>query len=161
MMETRRPPFDPDAPDAPARLEEAARAVEALPRARIELLPALLAAQHALGWLPPAAITQVAEHTRVPLSEVFASTTGYSELLLERPTPGAWHICTGVACDLAGARALLAAVSAALPGCAGSTDCQFLCALAPVAVDDAERLHGRVTAERVVALARAEAGASK
>ena len=88
-------------------------------------------------------MTRVAEHVRVPLSEVYATATAYSELRLERPAPGEWHVCTGVACGLAGAGALLAA----LPDRARRTDCQFLCALAPVVVDDAERLYGRVTVE--------------
>ena len=154
------PPFDGHAADASLRLEEAARAVEARPRRRDQLLPALLAAQHALGWLPREAVTRVAEHVRVPLSEVYATATAYSELRLARPVPGTWHVCTGVACDLAGAPALLDALAAALPGRVQRIDCQFLCPLAPVAVDDAERLHGRVTAERVITLARPFAGSA-
>ncbi|MSQ30962.1 MAG: hypothetical protein EXR64_02905 [Dehalococcoidia bacterium] len=156
MAPVHEQPFDSDAPDASARLAAAAHAVQALPRRRDQLLPALLTAQHALGWLPREAVVHVAEHVRVPVSEVYATATGYSELRMERPVPGTWHVCTGVSCDLLGARALLAAVEAALPGWVRGIDCQFLCALAPVAVDDAERLYGRVTAERVLALARAE-----
>ncbi|MFA7249456.1 MAG: NAD(P)H-dependent oxidoreductase subunit E [Dehalococcoidia bacterium] len=154
-------PFDRDAPDASARLEAAGRGVAALPRRRDQLLPALLAAQQVLDWLPREAITLVAEHVRVPVSEVYATVMGYSELRLERPVPGAWRVCTGVACDLGGARELLDALGAALPGRAAGTDCQFLCALAPVAVDPDERLHGRVTADRIAALARAEAPAER
>lgn len=146
-------PYDPDVPGDLDRLQSAARSVEALPRSRAQLLPALLAAQHVLGWLPRAAIEQVAAHVRVPVSEVFATATGYSELLLERPVPGTWHVCTGVSCDLAGAGALLEAAEDALPGRVRPLDCQFLCALAPVAVDAAERLHGRLTAARLIALA--------
>lgn len=113
------------------------------------MLPAFLAAQHALGWLPRPAIEHVAEHTRVPVSEVYATATAYSELLLERPEPGAWYVCTGVACDLAGAPALLDAAA----GHARRIDCQFLCALAPVVHDDQERLYGRVTATDLAARA--------
>lgn len=153
MAPQQASPFDPDAPDASTRLEVAARSIDALPRRRDQLLPALLAAQHALGWLPREAFAHVAEHIRVPVSEVYANATGYSELRLERPVPGVWHVCTGVSCDLTGARALLDAVAASLPGRVQPIDCQFLCALAPVAIDDAERLYGRVTAERVLALA--------
>ena len=147
------PPYDPAAPADADRLLFAARSVEALPRRRDQLLPALLVAQHVLGWLPRAAIEQVASHVRVPVSEVYANATGYSELRLDRPTPGTWHVCTGVSCDLAGASALIEAAGAALPGQVRPIDCQFLCALAPVAVDDAERLHGRVTLDRIVAAA--------
>lgn len=136
-----RLPYGDDAPDAVERIAEAARAVEALSRARTSLLPALLEVQHALGWLPRPAIKRVAAWIRVPVSEVYATTTAYSELRLERPDPAAWHVCTGVACDLAGAEALIESA----PDGMRRTDCQFLCALAPVVVDPQERLHGRVT----------------
>lgn len=152
-------PYDAAAADAAARLDEAARAIEGLPREKPALLPALLAAQHALGWLPRSAIERVATWVRVPVSEVYATATAYSELRLERPDPTTWYICTGVACDLAGAEALLASS----PERARRIDCQFLCALAPVAVDPQERLHGRVTPDglraRLAAHATAEAHA--
>ncbi|MDA0271543.1 MAG: hypothetical protein DWG83_01215 [Chloroflexi bacterium] len=141
MSSPHREPYAADAADATGRLDEARAAVSALPRSRDQLLPALLAAQDTLGWLPRSAIEQVAAHLRIPLSEVFATATAYSELRLERPEPGAWYVCTGVACDLAGSEALIAA----LPDRARRIDCQFLCALAPVVHDDAERLYGRVS----------------
>ena len=157
MLASPLPPHDPASPADAARLHEAARAVEVLPQSRTQLLPALLVAQRFLGWLPREAIAQAAAHIRVPVSEVYATATGYSELLLDRPIPGAWHVCTGVSCELAGARALLDAVGEALPGRARPIDCQFLCALAPVAVDGHERLHGRVTADRLLAHAEGSA----
>jgi NADH:ubiquinone oxidoreductase subunit E len=119
--------------------------VQELPRERDQLLPALHAMQDALHWLPREAISYVASHVRVPVSEVYATVTAYSELRLEAPIAGQWHVCTGIACDLAGASALIEGA----PNAAG-IDCQFLCALAPVAVDEHERLHGRVTAEALL-----------
>ena len=116
--------------------------VDRMPRERDRLLPALLAMQEALDWLPREAISYVAGHVRVPVSEVYATVTVYSELRLEPPVAGQWHVCTGVACDLAGANALIEAV----PG-AARIDCQFLCALAPVVTDEHEQLFGRVTAD--------------
>jgi NADH:ubiquinone oxidoreductase subunit E len=118
--------------------------VDRLPRERDQMLPALHTMHEALHWLPREAISYVASHVRIPLSEVYATTTAYSELRLDSPVPGQWHVCTGVACDLAGAGGLLEAV----PSAAG-TDCQFLCALAPVAVDEHERLFGRVSADEL------------
>ena len=120
-------------------------AVDRLPRDREQLLPALHAMQEVLHWLPREAISYVASHVRVPVSEVYATVTAYSELRLEAPIAGQWHVCTGIACDLAGASALIEGA----PNVAG-IDCQFLCALAPVAVDEHERLHGRVTAEALL-----------
>ncbi|RLT42904.1 MAG: hypothetical protein DWI58_05545 [Chloroflexi bacterium] len=139
--DSERFPYDAAASDAPARLAEAARAIEAHPRERTALLPALLDVQHALGWLPRPAIQRVAAWVRVPVSEVYATATAYSELRLERPDPAMWHVCTGVACDLAGAEDLLLSS----PECTVRIDCQFLCALAPVVVDPRERLLGRLT----------------
>lgn len=134
-------PYDAAASDAAERFVEAARAIEGHPRERTALLPALLDGQRALGWLPRPAIERVAAWVRVPVSEVYATATAYSELRLERPDSGMWHVCTGVACDLAGAEDLLLSS----PECTVRIDCQFLCALAPVVVDPLERLLGRLT----------------
>lgn len=124
-------------------------AVDALPRRRDQLLPALIAAEHALGWLPEPAIEHVAGHTRIPLSEVYATATAYSELRLEPPVEGRWHVCTGVACRQAGADALIEALGES----ASPIDCRFLCALAPVAEDGGGALIGRCDVRRLLALA--------
>ena len=118
-------------------------AVDALPRSRDQLLPALQALHDELHWLPREAISYAASHIRVPLSEVYATATAYSELRLEPPVPGQWHVCIGVACDLAGASELIEAA----PDHVARADCQFLCALAPVVADEHEQLYGRVTAD--------------
>lgn len=138
---SERLPYDVVASDAIARLAEATRAIEAYPRERTSLLPALFDAQDSLGWLPRPAIERVAAWLRVPVSEVYATATVYSELRLERPDPAIWHVCTGVACDLAGAEDLLLSS----PESTACIDCQFLCALAPVVADPHERLLGRLT----------------
>ncbi len=134
-----------------SELEAMRAAVAALPRRRDQLLPALLAAEEAIGWLPEPAIEQVSAHTRIPLSEVYAIATAYSELRLEAPVAGRWHVCTGVACRQAGADALIAALGER----AVAIDCRFLCALAPVVEDGDGALYGRCAAERLVALANA------
>ena len=134
-----------------SELEAMRAAVAALPRRRDQLLPALLAAEEAIGWLPEPAIEQVSTHTRIPLSEVYATATAYSELRLEAPVEGRWHVCTGVACRQAGADVLIAALGER----ATAIDCRFLCALAPVAEDGDGTLHGRCAAERLLALANA------
>ena len=146
-----------DSPQLDERaLQAAIEAVEALPRRRDQLLPCLLAAQHAIGWLPRPAIELVARHTRIPLSEVYATTTAYSELRLAPPVPGEWRVCTGVACREAGAEALIGALDA--PHSTATTDCRFLCALAPVVEDEHESLFGRCTPERLRALASTPSG---
>ena len=123
-------------------MQEGTSGVDALPRDKDQLLPALLAMHEALEWLPREAISYVANHVQVPLSEVYATTTAYSELRLKPPVPGQWHVCIGIACQLAGADTLLDQVSNA-----DRIDCQFLCALAPVVCDEDEQLFGRVSVE--------------
>jgi NADH:ubiquinone oxidoreductase subunit E len=139
-----------------ALLSAAAAVVGALPRRRDQLLPAFHAAHYAIGWLPRPAIELVAAHTRIPVSEVYATATAYSELRLEAPVGGQWQVCGGVSCDLAGARAL----HEAEPERTALVDCQFLCALAPVVMDDHERLYGRVTKLRLHQLLESSPGES-
>ncbi len=164
----------PPEPDA-AALSAMRAAVDALPRRRDQLLPALRAAGQAPGWLPRAAIEHVASHVRIPLSEVYATATTYSELRLEGPpVAGQWRVCTGIACRQAGADALLEALGER----AAATDCRFLCALAPVVqsppsgpssrppgpaeerheADRQEALLGRCTPQRLRALAASDTG---
>lgn len=139
---------------AEAAMQALRSALGALPRRRDQLLPALLAAEAATGWLPPEAVRLVARHVRVPLSEVYATATAYSELQLEAPDGGRPGVCIGVACRQAGADALLDALGDG----ARPVDCRFLCALAPVAESAAPHggnaeLHGRCTVERLRELA--------
>ncbi len=144
---------------AGSALDTMRTSVDALPRRRDQLLPALLAAEHALGWLPRPAIEHVAAHVRIPLSEVYATATAYSELRLEAPVPGRWRVCTGVPCREAGADALLEALSER----AEAVDCRFLCAMAPVvesppsAEAGDEALYGRCTPRSVQSLANGAA----
>ncbi|MCH2657540.1 MAG: NAD(P)H-dependent oxidoreductase subunit E [Dehalococcoidia bacterium] len=121
---------------------EAKIAVSELPKKRDQLLPALEIFQHKLHWLPEASIEYVANYLMLPFSEVYAIATGYSELNLLKPNPFKWHVCMGVACDLAGASELITCVDNV-----EQIDCQFLCALAPVVVDQHEQLYGRVTTD--------------
>ena len=86
-------------PDPSAELVEA---LAPFPRERTWLLPALRAAQEALGHLPEAALAQVAAHLRVPLSEVWGVATGYPELRLAPRGHHHARVCTGVSCALLG-----------------------------------------------------------
>jgi NADH:ubiquinone oxidoreductase subunit F (NADH-binding)/NADH:ubiquinone oxidoreductase subunit E len=141
-----------------------AEALAAFPRERTWLLPALHAVQHALGHLPESALSRVAAHLRVPVSEVWGVATGYPEFrLLPR---GRHHVrvCTGVSCALSGGAPMLDAVARRYgirPGDAGANrpvtleaaDCFFTCSMAPVMeVDGAYR--GRVGGRDVEALDR-------
>src|SRR5262245_36997174 len=134
------------------------------PRERTWLLPALHAAQERLGYLPEAALAEVAAHLRVPLSGLWVVASGYPEF---HPSPRGHHavrVCTGASCALLGSGRLLDAIAArhgVKPGETGadreltleSADCFFECSMAPlIEVDGAYR--GRVTERAVDALAR-------
>ena len=114
-------------------------------------------AQEHLDWLPRESILVIASHLRIPLSEVYATATAYSELRLEKPEHGAWYVCTGVACDAAGAQRIIDAIEI-VPGKFGRTDCQFLCSLAPICTDHRGKILGRLTENRARALFLEDSG---
>ncbi len=127
------------------------------PRERQWLLPALQAAQHHDRWLSPEALTAVAEHLRVPKSEVYGVATHYPEFRLAQPGRRVVRVCTGVSCRIRGSLDLLTACELRLGVRADGTttdgsitlerlDCAFNCSMAPVIEAEAEQ-YGRV-AER-------------
>src|SRR5438477_10958614 len=107
-------------------------ALDALPRERTWLLPALHAVQHDLGWIPSHALAAVAAHLRVPASEVYGVATHYPEFRL---TPrGAHHVrvCTGVTCRLLGADGIVGGLRGRDDAVIETADCLFVCSVAPV-----------------------------
>jgi len=144
--------------------ERLASAIAAFPRERRWLLPALRAAQHAVGWLPGDALAAIASHLRVPASEVHGVATSYPELRLHPRGRHHVRVCTGVSCALAGGGGpLLDAVArhhGVVPGETGAdraltldaADCFFQCAVAPLIEVDGELL-GRAGLDDVPRLA--------
>ena len=134
------------------------------PRERRWLLPALQAAQHALGYLSAETLAETAAHLRVPASEVDGVATHYPELRLAPVGRHHVRVCTGVSCALLGSRDVLAALSRRFgiePGAAAAgapitletADCFFECSVAPLVEVDG-RYRGRVTSADVPGLAR-------
>jgi NADH:ubiquinone oxidoreductase subunit F (NADH-binding)/NADH:ubiquinone oxidoreductase subunit E len=145
----------------------AGEAVSQFPRERTWLLPALQRAQRDEGWLSPGALEAVADHLRVPRSEVWGVASHYPELRLAKPGRRVVRVCTGVACGARGAAPLLARAESRLGLRAGETtgdggvtleamDCAFACAVAPVVEVD-HAYHGRVSAVALEALLDAAA----
>lgn len=118
------------------------------PRALIETLHA---AQEAFGYLDKPTLAYVAAWLRVPLSRAYGVATFYH---LFRTRPRGRHlcvVCTGTACYIKGADALLAGLENRLGVTAGGTTadggvsllsahCVGQCGLAPVVVLDDEVL---------------------
>src|SRR5712691_2900061 len=118
-------------------------ALDALPRERTWLLPALHAVQHDLHWIPSHALAAVAAHLRVPASEVYGVATHYPEVRVSEPEKRVVRVCTGVSCRISGGLGCLAALERQLRVRAPATaadgsvtleplDCAFNCSVAPV-----------------------------
>jgi NADH:ubiquinone oxidoreductase subunit F (NADH-binding)/NADH:ubiquinone oxidoreductase subunit E len=141
-------------------MDDAVRSLLAgFPRERAALLPALLAVQETEGWLSPEALTAVADHLRVPLSDASAIVADYPMFRLAKPGSHLVRVCTGLPCRLAGATDHLRALEQRLGIPPGSTtsddrltleeaDCLSVCSLAPVLEVDGA-CHGRATAAAV------------
>jgi NADH-quinone oxidoreductase subunit F len=133
--------------------------LQAFPRERTWLLPALQALQHRDRWLSPEALAEAADHLRVPRSEVYGVATHYPEFRLSRPGRRVVRVCLGLSCRARGALDVLGACERRLGIAAGETtadgavtlerlDCAFDCAMAPVVEVEGEH-HGRVEASGV------------
>jgi formate dehydrogenase subunit gamma len=134
-------------------------------RKRAQLLPALHLAQATFGHVPNSAVERIAAHLRMTVNDVDGVASAYPELSRVPPGQRVVRVCTGVGCR--DGEHLLAALKDALEAGddetrAGGvrveeTACCFCCAVAPV-VDIDGTLHGRVTAERLLALVNGDLG---
>src|SRR5256885_16465713 len=69
----------------PAPVSDWRAALDAFPRERTWLLPALHAVQHELRWISSDALAAVAAHLRVPVSDVSGVATHYPAFRLAQP----------------------------------------------------------------------------
>jgi NADH-quinone oxidoreductase subunit F len=89
------------------------------------LLPALRAAQRRVGWVTPGALGYVSRRLDVPPAEAYGVATFYALISLEERPPDVLHVCTDLACRLAGAE---------VPEHAVASPCLGLCELAPASL---------------------------
>jgi NADH-quinone oxidoreductase subunit F len=89
------------------------------------LLPALRAAQRRVGWVTPGALGYASRRLDVPPAEAYGVATFYALLSLEERPPEVLHVCTDLACRLAGAE---------VPEGAVPSPCLGLCELAPASL---------------------------
>jgi formate dehydrogenase subunit gamma len=126
------------------------------------LLPALHAVQDALGHVPDAAVPVLAEAFNLSRAEVHGVVTYYHHFRREPAGRHVVEVCRAEACQACGAEDLLAQAESLL-GCESHHTradgavtllpvyCLGLCASSPaLRIDD--RLHARVSAERLQAL---------
>jgi NADH-quinone oxidoreductase subunit E len=142
---------------------EVARLVKLYPDRRSAVLPALRIAQaeHG-GWLPPAALREVADALDVTPAYCLAVASFYDMLHLEPVGRHLVEVCTNLSCALMGAQAVVDAFAAELGIAPGETtedgaftlraiECAGGCGRAPVVVVD-HRYHEPLRPEDVPAI---------
>ncbi len=129
------------------------------PDALIEVLHAV---QEAFGYLEPDVLAYVGNALGVPPSRVYGVATFYSLFMLKPQGEHTVIVCTGTACYINGAAALLAEVRGLLGIEAGATTpdgrvsllkarCLGACSMAPAVVVDGE-VHGKVEPSELASL---------
>jgi NADH:ubiquinone oxidoreductase subunit E len=135
-----------------------------------DLLPALHAVQHAVGWIPKEGLEAVARQLRMPVATVFGACSFYSEFLLEPPpeTTIAW--CSGPSCRIFGGDRIREALGATLnlPLGGRSPDgkvglrvgqCNGTCQIAPMVWVNGKAT-GPLTVSSAIELARGATGSA-
>ncbi len=136
---------------SPAVLAEIARLTGLYAHPRSALLPALHAAQEECGYLSEAALADVAEALRLPLSDVTSVATFYSMFHTEPAGRHTIRVCTNLSCYLNGCGEVLERLCRGLGIRPGATtpdgrvtleavECLAACEDAPVVLADADRL---------------------
>ncbi|MCU0255224.1 MAG: bidirectional hydrogenase complex protein HoxE [Vicinamibacterales bacterium] len=157
-------PLDREKPTPPAR-DNRWKLVEATMRRHghraHSLIESLHSAQESYGYLEPQVLAQVAHDLRVPLSKVYGVATFYNFFTLKPQGRHTCVVCTGTACYIKGAGAIMNDVEKELGLKAGQTSpggevslltarCFGSCGLAPAAVFDGE-VAGKLAVPDVVA----------
>lgn len=124
------------------------------------LIESLHAAQEAFGFLDEDSMRYVAANLRVPLSKVYGVATFYHFFTLKPQGEHSCVVCTGTACYIKGAPALLASLEEHFGVGAGETSkdgklsvltarCFGCCGLAPAVVIDGD-VAGKLTSAGLV-----------
>jgi bidirectional [NiFe] hydrogenase diaphorase subunit len=111
------------------------------------LIETLHSIQDAFGYLEPEGLRYVAMSLKIPLSQVYGAATFYHFFTMKPPGRHTCVVCTGTACYIKGAPALLAAMEKTFGIRPGETTpdgelslltarCVGSCSIAPVAVFD-------------------------
>ncbi len=131
-------------------------------RGVIELLQDVSAHFH---YLPPEALRHISKSLDMPLSRLYALATFYQDFKLEPQGRHHLVICTGTACHVKGAAAIVDVLCRELKLQPGETttdkkltlstvNCIGLCGVGPVATLDGE-YHGQLTPEKALELVKA------
>ncbi len=123
------------------------------------LITTLQHTQAAFGYLPRAAIDEIATQTGVSLSQIYGVASFYNQFRLSPVGKHIITVCHGTACHVAGAPLITEAFSEVLGVDVGKTtddrlftlqavSCVGACALAPVVRVGDDETHGRMTPDK-------------
>lgn len=132
------------------------------------LISVLQRVQEEFGYLPEAALAEIARSLRLPPSQVFSVATFYAHFYLNKRGDRLVRVCQGTACHVRGAREVLETTQRRLGIKAGETTkdykyslervaCVGSCALAPVVVID-DDIHIQVTPKKMADLLDSDEG---
>ncbi len=133
------------------------QAVHNQPQPTVTILSSLLAVEDELGYIPKAAVEEVAAHTNSTVNDVWAVASFYPNFRFQPPCAHNVEVCWGPSCHLVGAMPVIQAVLEAV-GLEDEGDtpdgkislryntCLGACALAPVMSID-HHLAGRMSPE--------------
>ncbi|MEQ1675491.1 MAG: bidirectional hydrogenase complex protein HoxE [Chitinophagaceae bacterium] len=135
------------------------------PDALIEILHT---AQNAYGYLPKEVLTYITKSLHLPPSRVYSTVTFYHFFSLKSKGDHTCIVCTGTACYVKGAQAILNKLEQQFslkPGQATADNklgiqvarCIGACGLAPAVVIDNE-VKGKVTADEVISIIQEKTG---
>ena len=126
------------------------------------LIPLLQSAQKTYGYLPMPVLERIAEHLKIPISQVYGVVTFYTQFSLTPRGANTIKVCCGTACHVRGGEAILEAFERALgiEACETTEDLRFTletvaclgtCFLAPVVMIN-DKYFGRMTPKKVDAV---------
>lgn len=146
--------------------ERVRKAIAGQPQPVVTVLSSLLAVEDELGYIPPEAVEEVAEHTQSTVNDVWAVASFYTNFRFTPPMERVVEVCWGPTCHLMGAQEVMrrAQESLAITGEGDTQDgkvtlkyntCLGACSQAPVVMAD-HKVVGRCTPERLATLLRGQ-----
>jgi NADH-quinone oxidoreductase subunit F len=106
----------------------------ALGQRRHLLLPALHAVHDAVGWISRGAVDEIARRLEVAPADVFGVASFYGLFSLEPRPPRVVHVCTDLACRIAGSEQLVDGLASAENAAWSESPCLGVCERAPAAL---------------------------
>ena len=142
-----------------AAVEAAKEILSGFEADRGRLIPVLQRIQGKLGYVPPAAMQEVAVHFGIPAVDVYSVLTFYNQFRLTPPGKNQVKICMGTACHMRGANVIQESWERCLNIKVGETTgdrefglervaCVGCCTMAPVVMIN-EEMHPKMTPTRV------------